>query len=85
MFVNFGFSGGLDLVIVPGVAFTKNGKRLGHGKGYYDKYLNNLIKRQNYVPKTVALVFKEQLLDDIPCNELDFRINRVIFPPERIE
>ncbi|KFM74430.1 5-formyltetrahydrofolate cyclo-ligase, partial [Stegodyphus mimosarum] len=34
-------TGGLDLMIVPGLAFTKRGHRLGGGKGYYDVYVQN--------------------------------------------
>jgi 5,10-methenyltetrahydrofolate synthetase len=59
-------------VLVPGLAFTKTGKRLGRGKAYYDKYLNNFqgIK--------VGLAFHVQLAADIPCEEHDVTMDFIV-------
>ncbi|KAF9346512.1 hypothetical protein BGX26_001964, partial [Mortierella sp. AD094] len=60
-------SHGLDLVVMPGLAFDHSGTRLGHGRGYYDKYLlkanayNGSINRPPV--KTVALALTEQIVD----------------------
>lgn len=80
------FNGGLDLVIVPGLAFTKQGDRLGRGKGYYDKYLHNLkefqVKTFIKAPYTVGLAFKEQIVQEIPTSEEDFKIDTIFFPKD---
>lgn len=71
---------GLDLVIVPGVAFTKEGLRLGHGAGYYDKYLKLLKEHQEVPPKTIAVGFKEQMVDNLPTEETDVTIDMILYP-----
>ncbi|KAK9892175.1 hypothetical protein WA026_018377 [Henosepilachna vigintioctopunctata] len=72
-------TGGLDLIIVPGVAFTSDGKRTGHGGGYYDRFIQGIRKNQNKPPSTVALAFKEQIVDDLPFSEYDQRIDKVLY------
>ena len=72
-------TGELDVMLIPGMAFTRNGKRLGRGKGYYDTYLlkaNNTIKKP---PVTIALAFKEQILEAIPTETHDFVIDKVLY------
>jgi 5-formyltetrahydrofolate cyclo-ligase len=41
---------GVRVVVVPGVAFTKDGRRLGHGKGYYDTFIEKLIAHARATP-----------------------------------
>jgi 5-formyltetrahydrofolate cyclo-ligase len=64
----------IDLVIVPGLAFTKNGKRLGRGKGYYDRFLYRLSSHA----ATVGLAFDFQVLADLPTNAMDVNVQKVI-------
>ncbi|XP_050406372.1 5-formyltetrahydrofolate cyclo-ligase [Patella vulgata] len=72
-------TGGLDLIFIPGLAFTIDGARLGRGKGYYDKYLQE-CKNQGYNPVTIGLAFDEQICSDIPVTNEDFVLNGVISP-----
>lgn len=54
------------------------GKRLGHGMGYYDKYLKRCFQKQNTKPYLIAIGFKEQIRDDIPTNEDDVIVDIVL-------
>ena len=69
---------GLDLVLVPGLAFTRCGKRLGRGKGFYDSYFERSAKAGKRPKLLLGLAFKEQVLDDIPVDEHDFVLDKVL-------
>ncbi|MDW5299480.1 MAG: 5-formyltetrahydrofolate cyclo-ligase [Sedimentibacter sp.] len=63
-----------DLVVVPGVAFDKNLNRVGFGKGYYDKILKNIRTDA----QIVAIAYEFQVLDEIPCEEHDIKMDKII-------
>jgi 5-formyltetrahydrofolate cyclo-ligase len=62
----------VELVIVPGLAFTPQGDRLGYGKGYYDMFLPKVAAT------SVGVCFLEQLVDEMPLAAHDVRVDRVI-------
>lgn len=63
----------VDLIIVPGIVFDKKGYRIGYGKGYYD----GLLKRFDHAKK-IGLAFKLQIVDSIPAEEHDIRVDKII-------
>jgi len=72
-------AGPLDLVVVPGLAFTRAGDRLGRGKGYYDTYLAAQRTAHPSSPQTtLALALREQLVPTIPTDVTDVRIQHVL-------
>lgn len=75
-------SGGLDLILMPGLAFDKNGNRLGRGKGYYDVYLQRCVQHPSGKPYTLALAFKEQICDSVPVGENDIQIDDILHSGE---
>jgi len=67
------YAGPLDLIVVPGMAFDRQGHRLGRGKGYYDRFL---IKYPEV--KTIGICFDFQLLDEVPAEPHDQLIDEII-------
>ncbi|KAI8979842.1 5-formyltetrahydrofolate cyclo-ligase [Mycotypha africana] len=77
---------GLDLILMPGVAFDKEKNRIGHGKGYYDRFIKECAKwsKEHGAPraKTVALSLNEQIVDSgvIPTEETDEKLDYILTP-----
>jgi len=61
-----------DLVVVPGVAFDRQGSRLGQGKGYYDRFLELTPAFR------LALAFDCQLLETVPTELHDVPMNAIL-------
>lgn len=70
----------LDLVLMPGVAFDRYGNRLGYGLAYYDRFLAQLL------PSTmiVALAYSFQVVQTLPFEEHDKKVNLIITENEII-
>ena len=67
------YTGGFDLIVVPGVAFDGNGNRLGRGRGYYDRFLCHHLD-----VKHIGICFDFQLVDEVPSEPFDIRMDEVI-------
>ncbi|MBR5888946.1 MAG: 5-formyltetrahydrofolate cyclo-ligase [Akkermansia sp.] len=65
----------IDILIVPGVAFTRSGARLGYGGGYYDRFIPQCTRA-----RVLALAFEEQLVPDLPTEPHDLLIQELITP-----
>lgn len=69
----------IDLMIVPAVALTAAGDRLGRGKGYYDRYLAQSAFRAY----TIGVGYRHQLLDRLPTEPHDHPLTQVVVYPDR--
>lgn len=74
------YKGIIDLIILPGVAFDKNGNRLGQGGGYYDRFLASA----NAKSILIGVAYDFQLVDKIPSNRKDKKMDYVIFPTKGV-
>ncbi|KAJ6627975.1 5-formyltetrahydrofolate cyclo-ligase [Mycena sp. CBHHK59/15] len=71
---------GLDMILVPGLAFDRSLSRLGHGKGYYDRFISTYSATGRALPLLVALSLREQLLDlsTVPTAAHDWKMDCII-------
>jgi 5-formyltetrahydrofolate cyclo-ligase len=68
--------GTADVVVLPALGISRDGVRLGRGGGYYDRALRHV--RPGAV--LVAVVFDDELLDDLPAEPHDQRVTAVVTP-----
>lgn len=64
----------LDLILVPGLLFNSNKHRLGYGGGYYDRFL----RRKGTGCRSIGLYFERQLYENIPVENHDLPLDKII-------
>lgn len=67
-----------EILIVPGVAFDRDGYRLGYGKGYYDRFLSESTTT------SIGLAYSFQVIEKIPSSPHDKRMNALVTEKELI-
>ncbi len=63
----------IELAVFPGLAFDKDGNRLGYGGGYYDRAFT-----RNDAAEKIAFCFSCQLLDRVPSEAHDLKVDKII-------
>ena len=73
------YTGDIEIVIVPGVAFDRSSNRMGYGGGFYDRFLESTSAIK------IALSHHFQLLDTIPAETHDIKMDYIITEKDIIE
>lgn len=75
---------GLDMIIIPGVAFDLQKGRIGHGAGFYDEFLSVYYKKFGKLPYLIGVGFKEQLVGQIPLEDHDWKLDCIVTPDQTL-
>jgi len=70
----------IDLIIVPGVVFDRQGYRIGYGGGYYDRFLSTLLE----VDK-ISIAFDLQVVDKVPREDFDIAVDYIFTEKEIVQ
>jgi 5-formyltetrahydrofolate cyclo-ligase len=70
-----------DIIIIPGVAFDSNCNRLGRGKGFYDRFL----AKHELNARLIGVCFDEQIVQEIPTETHDFKLDMVVTRNNRFQ
>lgn len=68
----------IDVIIVPGLAYDRQGGRLGYGSGFYDRFLRSYDVMGLPHPFKLGVCFNIQLQDELPMEQHDLRVDRII-------
>jgi len=71
----------IEFVLLPGVAFSRDGARLGYGRGYYDM----LVARMQHKPALTAAAFALQIVGSIPQEATDRKVEWLVTENETID
>ena len=66
-----------NIIFVPLLAYDNQKNRLGYGKGYYDKFLNKYLKKNNKIV-TIGVAFSFQKYHKIPVSDNDVKLNYIL-------
>ncbi len=69
---------GIDMVLVPGIAFDACGHRLGRGRGYYDRFLHPLVTASGSHPLLLGICFDFQKVTSVPVDINDIPVDSVV-------
>jgi 5-formyltetrahydrofolate cyclo-ligase len=64
----------IDFIIIPGIGFSRDGKRLGRGGGYYDRYLETTLEQT----LKIGVAFSLQIIAEIPMQTHDIAVDLLI-------
>ena len=64
----------IDLVIVPGLGFTRTGYRIGRGMGFYDRFL----AQPDFLGRSCGLAFEEQVIESLPVLDHDVPLSMLV-------
>lgn len=64
----------IDMIVAPGLGFDRSGRRLGHGKGFYDR----ILERTSGL--IVGVAFDWQMTEEIPAESHDIAMHRIVTP-----
>ena len=64
-----------EVIIVPGLAFDRNGGRVGHGKGFYDRYF---ARHAGAIARKIGYAYSVQLFDEVPMDDFDRPLDTLV-------